>query len=865
MALHGAEYHTDGCALCRRQAEQEQLMRGIGFKRGNCSKCKTDKPHSPRCIDWIDTELPENPNEQAPAAIRQRAASSKRAGAHMLKMIVDPLSKLITEWIAEAESGKPGPKVSAYPFIRAVSEDAAAYLTAKTTLDSITSDVMEQTVMVDIGRAIEEEVCFQRYHEQLPALFDTIVRDHEKRKKKTQRTARVVKAKIRQAGGKFDGWSETDCATVGAVCLGLFMQVEVGKYGPIVERVPMRVRKKKQYKAAYRLSLCDGIKPLIEMREDLSSLLAPGFLPSVIPPKPWTSPFDGMYWTRYLDRKARRLVKTRSMEYLEDLSQVLMPKVYEAVNIVQNTPWRVNKPVLEVMHKVWGVGQPVGKLPAKEDELIPTTPTEVPPCQYNEDKDRYKAWRDETPEGHRWREWLRSAAFTYEQNEASKSRRLQTGKLLWIADMYKDDEAFYFPHQMDFRSRLYAVPMFLQPQGPDPSRGLLEFAIGKPIAEPGDAEWLAIHGANTYGIDKVSFADRVQWVEAHEAEIKDVAENPMSSSFWRKADNPWQFLAFCFEWYSFLVGGYGFVSHLPVAVDGTCNGLQHFSAMLRDPIGGTAVNLLPAPKPQDIYQTVADKAIKALKTSADDGDFAPRWLSLGVDRKLTKRSVMILPYGGTQFAGRSYIEQDVRKKGEHPFAADMRPAVTFFTKVVWDAIGETVIAAKDAMQWIKKSASTVTKLDPKMAINWTTPDGFPVRQAYMEMEENRVRLQFGGGRVQRMTEMETKTLDSGRQVTGLSPNFVHSLDATALRGSVLASGLTDFAMVHDSYGTHAASMSTLAGALRHAFVDLYTAHKPLEELRDALLAGVPDAKLDALPVEGNLNINDVLEATFFFA
>src|SRR6059036_1026907 len=51
--------------------------------------------------------------------------------------------------------------------------------------------------------------------------------------------------------------------------------------------------------------------------------------------------------------------------------------------------------------------------------------------------------------------------------------------------------------------------------------------------------------------------------------------------------------------------GPNFRSHLPVSMDGTCNGYQHLSAMGRDPIGGRATNLVPADEPEDIYQEVA--------------------------------------------------------------------------------------------------------------------------------------------------------------------------------------------------------------------------------------------------------------------
>ena len=54
----------------------------------------------------------------------------------------------------------------------------------------------------------------------------------------------------------------------------------------------------------------------------------------------------------------------------------------------------------------------------------------------------------------------------------------------------------------------------------------------------------------------------------------------------------------------------------------------------------------------------------------------------------------------------------------------------------------------------------------------------------------------------------TNKVDKRRQANGISPNFVHSLDATVMLLTVAYAkqkGIVDFAMVHDSFGTLAAN------------------------------------------------------------
>ena len=56
--------------------------------------------------------------------------------------------------------------------------------------------------------------------------------------------------------------------------------------------------------------------------------------------------------------------------------------------------------------------------------------------------------------------------------------------------------------KMDFRGRLYPIPVLLQPQGSDLAKGLLRFARGKPADEK-SIKCLEIHGANMYGYKKL--------------------------------------------------------------------------------------------------------------------------------------------------------------------------------------------------------------------------------------------------------------------------------------------------------------------------------------------------------------------------
>jgi DNA-directed RNA polymerase len=191
----------------------------------------------------------------------------------------------------------------------------------------------------------------------------------------------------------------------------------------------------------------------------------------------------------------------------------------------------------------------------------------------------------------------------------------------------------------------------VNPQSDAIGRSPLEFADGKPLGERG-AYWLAVHLANCFGKNRISFDERVNWVLQNEQDILAFAAHPLHGHrFWEDAKKPWLVRAACKEWKGYREQGADFVSHLVVSMDGSCNGYQHLSAMGRDPFGGCATNLVPGIIPGDIYQNVADHASLRLARDAADprcpDQFWAQQLLGKIDRDLVKPATMTTPYGVT--------------------------------------------------------------------------------------------------------------------------------------------------------------------------------------------------------------------------
>ena len=628
-------------------------------------------------------------------------------------------------------------------------------------------------------------------------------------------------------------------------------------------------------------------------------------LPTIIPPRHWSSPYDGGYYgASCLQTQLIRLNVLGGTEavktYTSKLAMVDLGNIYAALNAMQDTPFRINKDILHTLKEIYASGGVLGGVPRTEPfEKLPRLPEDATKEEIKEHK--------------------KKAVGIYKQEEARKSKALRCLVAIKTAERFAEYDSIYFPWNVDYRGRCYPIPTALSPQGDDIQKSLLLFAKGTPLASNEDTKWLKIHGANLSGNDKISFKERIAWVEAHETDIVNSAEDPLGYRWWyevSKGDYPMEFLAFCFEYKKLLTyienygNAKGFVSTLPLAFDGTCSGLQHFSALLRDEVGGQAVNLMPSDTVQDIYSIVANKVNKLLLKDAlegtedsfktnKEGEFmldregkpqvkygdktlAQNWVTFnrikfgqdGITRKVCKRSVMTLAYGSKQYGFKENLLADIihpyvlDHPEDNPFLSPNQAAI-YMAKLIWDSVKTTVIKAVEGMEWLQKVADLICH--DNHVVTWNTPNGFPVQQNYMKMKQETIQLRFNKARVRFYNQRETDDVDNRAQRNGIAPNFIHSMDACHLQRVVNAMkqlGDDNFMMIHDSFGTDCAHAGLLYKVIRQEFVNLYKDQNHLENFLESVKYLIGDDKLSKvpdIPAFGNLDLDLVKQSDFCFA
>lgn len=802
--------------------------------------------------------------------------SSTGGGEGYLAFAMGYTIKWIEDWVRHHSRPRKGRRNPALEPIKAVGPRVCTAIALRTCLDACARKESSYTQLVlKVGRAIEYEARYQAFKKANSRFFHKVLdRLNTVTHHRYHRHKVIVKA-MKTGEIEWEPWDSATKARVGGV---MVEAIQESTDMLDVTPKPGSIAKKK---TVLIVNISDAAFTAIEQTEAARALLCPMYMPMIVPPADWEGPLGGGYISAAVP--PLYLVKTPNRTYLKDLSRIPMPEVYDAINTLQRTPMRVNSWILEMFKEVSKLPGPVAGLPA--NELLPEPPK--PPDIETNDIAR-KLWRDK-------------AAEVWRRNYQTKSHKILYAQIESTADRFVGEEAIYYPYQMDFRGRVYTIPTGLHPQGNDLAKSLLEYAEGKPIETEEAASALFVHAANCYGLDKLSLDDRVKWVKDRIGMIAGCASDPVEKTAWMDADEPWQFLRACSEIVGFMSDGYGFVSHISVAMDATCSGLQHFSAMLLDQKGAEATNLVPAPTPRDIYADVAEAATKRLEAIATPkwtGNLPPfpslkavaeeaiaekviawkeiaypfmasAWLKYGVDRSTVKRCVMTLPYGATKFSHRTFILDHIEKRTkrgeEHPFDVLHKEAANFLADIVWEAIQDHVKVATDIMSWLRECARLASA--DNLPISWVTPCGFPVLQAYQRNRAKVVELSLGERqRVITLTETSGR-IDAAKQANGFSPNFVHSCDAASLMKAVnraAKQGVTGFTVIHDSFGCHAADAYTLGSAVRDTFVEMYTEQAVLADLHDELKLSLPaDAKIPPLPPQGDLDLSQVAESLYF--
>jgi DNA-directed RNA polymerase len=721
--------------------------------------------------------------EEALTRLRERTKRSEERGqgsvtiygrkfiSHGLRSITEEIAKKISA-VSQGSATEYGESVA---FVKDMEPAVLALITAKMVLDHTKLQWPRNTYQVlcnIIGRAVYDEYVLQEFQKKHPDIFYFIQQDQKQKRKGYFYAVCEYRARMKKLGCPIPKWTPKTKHKIGAwlfdrlITTTGWARTTLHQFGP----------KKRGLLVVATDEFMEARLALLEQAEQLAWCN----WPMLCEPLPWSDSRRGGYLTEEL-RSTTRMIRTRRSGAL--LPELNGTPALAMLNTLQRVPYVVNRVVYEVALECQQTGISVGAFSQERPVEPPTKPdwdtaSDDAKIQYRRERTRIEDY-----------------------NHTLSQKNYRSDECLFVVRKILDD-VFWIPWSFDYRGRVYPLVTSLSPQGTDFERALFLFAERGPVNE----YWLAFQVATTYGLDKASMEKRQQWVKENHRLISLIADDPFTHrNDWAGVSEPWCFLAACIEYNECVIQRSRDWSSLPISVDATCSGLQHLSALTLDKSAAGLVNVVPTESPTDAYAVVANKA----------KDYLPKSVHPLLNRKVTKRTVMTVPYGVTLKSARDYIRQELPQ--ELPEDVTLSEIVrAIYTK----AIPAVIPGPIRAMGFIQKSVAQVIKESGSTKISWVTPSGFTVVQDLRKVQVERVKTTLLGKHVQSNLQYEVDEPDISHHKGASAPNLIHSLDATLLH-LVFERESRPFTVIHDCVLMRSCDMDSINNRIREVFADLY--------------------------------------------
>lgn len=561
------------------------------------------------------------------------------------------------------------------------------------------------------------------------------------------------------------------------------------------------------------------------------------YKPMICPPAPWsTTELGGYYFGPFRKR-------------IRNNSKVSEPYC-KALNTLQSQEWEIDREILAIMRAVYENGSGIGFIPSKGFEKCDIEP--------------YPASGSPVEQ----KEWIRRKERVWHDWATAQADRQKMEARFRFAALYKN--TFFHAWFPCFRGRLYTCCELLTPQGSSIDRALLRFSVPQKLTEAGKTE-LKRGVAAAWDRDKDTLDARVAWVDANLSMLKSVANDPLTDRRWfygnKKRNKSWERLALTRE--LFREDG---MTQIPIQLDGSNNGLQHWAAILRAQDLGKSVNLTYSKTPQDIYADLARVVHKELmaKPIVDTVDqMLHDHYKQSIDRNLTKRPVMCFGYGITQHSVLKYTYAD----GALDWIQDdkiRRIAAKRLGMIIWQCMNQYLTKAARGKEWLSEEVYNTVKAT-NAPWKYTNPLGFEMIHSYPKTIPVVSRVKVWNTSNHEMVFRDpSSTQDPLGNSTAASPNLIHSLDschAVLTINKMQELGLDGYSFIHDSFGTYANNIPKLREIIKETFVELHTKFT-LNDVYQQLSSTVPaiNHNLPPSPDPSDLlDISEVMESEYFFA
>jgi DNA-directed RNA polymerase len=740
-------------------------------------------------------------------------ASAAVYGVASVATLIPLVVQQIKDTVLRIKKGKTGAHLAdIWQYLRDIEPEVAAAITSKVVMDKVFSpkkaSSMLQNVADSIGTGVENECMMRFYERNVPGLLHILKENYWHKSIGTHQKVVVIRTLMNRMDVKhWEAWGRTNRIRLGTWLLDCVCSAS----GWFERELRQQGRKRETWLVP--------TKVFMDQKDQImgtAELFSPYAWPMLIEPNDWEQDRPGGYLLNEVMR-GHDMVR-RGPTCIQGETPIAF------LNQIQRVAYTLNPFTVKVAETLLEKGIEVGK-------FVPIVHMPLPPKPYDI-ADNKQARKD----------YRRKAAEVMNINAQAYERACRTRMTMNAVKIFKDKKKFFIPFSFDYRGRCYPIPAFLTPQDTDFGKSLLRF-YEQAYVTPDAEGWLAFQCATTYGLDKATMRERLNWTEANLSLITKVATDPIRNlSDWADADEPWTFLAACDEYYHCVIECDRSHTSLPVAVDATCSGLQILAGLAKDASTARLVNVLPSERPQDAYKVIAEQAEPE----------CPEVIRPHMDRKTTKRTVMTVPYNAKPFSNRGYIREALKEKG----VAVEKDDLTATVKAVRDAMDVVVPGPMAVMKWIESEVAAAIKRGAT-ELTWVTPSGFVVTQRLMKKVVETIELQLLGRCRIAVATHDSDIVDIAHHKNATAPNLIHSLDACLLHETAIRFR-APLALIHDSVLARATDMGQLSDLVRQTYMELFADRTYLKEWAEQIGAQSEP------PIIGDLEPERVIESTYFF-
>ncbi len=778
-------------------------------------------------------------------------------------------------------------------FLKLKSEDLA-HIGLSQTMDAVASIASRPSLFIIIGRRVEIQVWADGLKDFDSKAHNRIEQKSALKHNNFSQRVRDAIYQAQQLGYTTANWSKEKQLKIGAELYSQVMQ-----HSEIFLEVDLGAN----LKTDFRITLTEKAKNELDKADKLAAWASPIFAPMVEKPKPWKSFNTGCYHlpelaalvplVRQCAPDARRIINYQFEEGI--------PKYAEAVNILQETKFKINTHILKAVEWAYKSGKIINKFPLNEP-LKKMKELRTLPDLDKMTQDQKSIYISQKRDADKSDLEISSSSTNYKQ-DISTARSMSTF-----------DDGFYLPWNMDNRGRCYHVSNFSYMRA-DYVKAMFLFHNGSRLTQDDNSLfWLKVHTANVCdfdGISKGSLDERVEWFDKNLEMIIAVGTDFKATfDIWSKADKPFLFLAAAHAYSEFDKDRENYICHIPVQLDGTNSGAQHYGAASLDDKESDLVNLIPRDRPQDLYKVVADMANKEIqkdlkskrkfspKFTLTIGEMARRWEKYGVGRSECKRNTMCVLYSSKVYGLTDQLMQDfmeplqkqvkLNQLKSHPFGktrSEQKQCANYLARINYKSITATVKSATRGMEFIQNLCEILGKENKHY--QFINRVDFPFVQNYRKYNSKKIQLYLtdkishvNGIKVYKRKKtvstivVPTSKVNVRKSIASSAPNTIHSMDSSHLLSTVLLArkyGVQDFFFIHDAFGTIPSQMEPLWISIREAFVNQYDPKTDYCLYSDLLsqtadrLKNPADDRLKPIPPKGTLDILGVLESDYCFS